>query len=60
MPAAALQFPLGHPQVSAIIPGAMAPFHIDSTLELYSKPIPADLWAELKAEGLMHPEAPTP
>ena len=60
MPAAALQFPLGHPQVSAIIPGAMAPFHIDSTLEFYSKPIPADLWTELKAEGLMHPEAPTP
>jgi len=60
LPAAALQFPLGHPQVSAIIPGAMAPFHIDSTLELYQKPIPADLWAELKAEGLLHPEAPTP
>ncbi|MBT6627457.1 MAG: hypothetical protein HOB49_10625 [Gemmatimonadetes bacterium] len=44
----------------AIIPGAMAPFHIDSTLELYQQPIPTDLWAELKAEGLLHSEAPTP
>lgn len=58
--AAALQFPLGHPQVSAIIPGALAPFHIDSTLELYQRSIPADLWAQLKSEGLMREDAPTP
>lgn len=58
--AAALQFPLGHPNVSAVIPGAMAPWHIDNTLELYGREIPADLWAELKAEGLLHREAPTP
>lgn len=58
--AAAVQFPLGHPQASAIIPGAMAPFHIDSTLELHQHPIPADLWAQLKAEGLLREDAPTP
>ena len=26
----------------------------------FRTPIPADLWAELKAENLLHPAAPTP
>ena len=32
LPAAAMQFPLGHPLVSAIIPGAMEPGHIQPRL----------------------------
>jgi D-threo-aldose 1-dehydrogenase len=58
--AAALQFPLGHANVASVIPGAMAPWHIDNTVDLYGHDIPADLWAELKAEGLLHKDAPTP
>jgi D-threo-aldose 1-dehydrogenase len=58
--AAALQFPLGHPAVAAIIPGAAAPEHLDQTVEFLRRPIPRDLWAELKHERLIHPEAPTP
>lgn len=58
--AAAIQFPLGHPQVASIVPGAVRPEEVERNLELIRTPIPADLWAELKAEGLLRPEAPVP
>jgi D-threo-aldose 1-dehydrogenase len=58
--AAALQFPLAHPAVAAIIPGPrnVAEFH--ANLELLRHPIPGQLWADLRAAGLLHPRAPTP
>ena len=58
--AAALQFPLAHPLVSAIIPGALAPEHVQQNLNLYRHAILADLWSELKSEGLLRADAPTP
>jgi D-threo-aldose 1-dehydrogenase len=58
--AAALQFPLAHPCVAAVIPGPNAPEQVRRNLEWVRWPIPADLWAELKSEGLIAPEAPTP
>lgn len=58
--AAALQFPLFHPTVAAIIPGAMAPDHVTENAALLNQAIPPDFWAELKAEGLMRADAPTP
>jgi D-threo-aldose 1-dehydrogenase len=58
--AAALQFPLGHPAVAAIIPGAVHPREAEQNLAHLRTEIPADLWRELKAEGLLHPEAPVP
>jgi D-threo-aldose 1-dehydrogenase len=58
--AAALQFPLHHPAIAAIIPGGRHPNEIDSNLRYYRHPIPAQLWQELKAEKLLRPEAPTP
>lgn len=60
MAAAALQFPLSHPAVSATIPGAMNRAEITANLELFRTPIPADLWAELRHEGLLDPRAPLP
>jgi D-threo-aldose 1-dehydrogenase len=57
--AAALQFPLSHPAVAAIIPGAMAPEHVTENAALLNHVIPTDFWAELKAEGLLRPDAPT-
>jgi len=59
MRAAALQFPLFHPAVASIIPGAMAPEQVTENAALLHHSIPCDFWAELKAEGLMHPDAPT-
>jgi D-threo-aldose 1-dehydrogenase len=58
--AAALQFPLHHPAIAAVIPGGRRPDEIDVNLRHYRHPIPAQLWHELKAEGLLRQEAPTP
>lgn len=58
--AAAVQFPLGHPQVTSIIPGAASPAQLRETLSHYRAPIPDALWTDLKAEGLIAPDAPVP
>lgn len=60
LPAAALQFPLAHPAVAAIIPGPRSAEEFQQNLELIRQPIPAALWAELRDKQLLHPEAPTP
>jgi D-threo-aldose 1-dehydrogenase len=56
--AAALQFPLLHPQVTAVIPGAFRPSQVEENLDHLRRDIPPDLWAELKLEGLIRPDAP--
>ncbi|MGH6944597.1 MAG: aldo/keto reductase [Geminicoccaceae bacterium] len=58
--AAALQFPLGHPSVAAVIPGAVSPAEVEQNFRMMRVEIPADLWAELKHERLLHPAAPVP
>jgi D-threo-aldose 1-dehydrogenase len=58
--AAALQFPLHHPLVAAIIPGAYAPVHPIRNVEAVRIDIPDALWASLKDEGLLRRDAPTP
>jgi D-threo-aldose 1-dehydrogenase len=60
MPAAALQFPLGHPSVAAVIPGASTPEHVECNVADFRLAIPAELWAALKHEGLLREDAPTP
>ncbi len=57
---AAMQFPLAHPSVATVIPGAFAPEQVRENRERFQRPIPADLWSELKAEGLLRQDAPTP
>jgi D-threo-aldose 1-dehydrogenase len=58
--AAALQFPLGHPSVAAVIPGALEPEHIARNVAAFRRVIPTDFWAELKYEGLLRADAPVP
>ena len=58
--AAAIQFPLAHPAVRSLIAGVRRIDHLDEYPELMRRPIPDDLWAELKAEGLITPDAPVP
>jgi D-threo-aldose 1-dehydrogenase len=60
LPAAALQFPLGHPIVASIIPGAILRAQVERNLAAFRHPIPADLWAELKREKLIRADAPVP
>jgi D-threo-aldose 1-dehydrogenase len=59
LPAAALQFPLAHPAVAAIIPGPRNVEEFHANVRLLRHPIPAALWADLRAAGLLHPHAPT-
>jgi len=60
LPAAALQFPLAHPAVAAVIPGPRDVAESQANLKLREYPIPAALWTELRTEKLLHPDAPTP
>ena len=60
LPAAALQFPFGHPSVVSVIPGAFHPGHVEQNMAYFRHDIPRDLWRELKAENLIRPDAPTP
>jgi D-threo-aldose 1-dehydrogenase len=57
---AALNFPLGHEAITAIIPGFSNVAEFNDNLAGYRKPIPDALWAELREAGLLHPKAPGP
>lgn len=56
---AALQFPALHPSVVSLIPGGQRPEEVKSNRRILDKQIPAALWRDLKAEGLMREDAPT-
>ncbi|MCB8838974.1 aldo/keto reductase [Aurantimonas sp. VKM B-3413] len=58
--AAALRFPLTHPRVASVIPGAAAVSHLRRNMELLERPIPAELWSDLKTEGLLRADSPVP
>ncbi len=60
LPAAALQFPLAHPAVAAIIPGPRNATEFTDNLDLLQRKIPAALWDDLRQEGLLHKDAPVP
>jgi D-threo-aldose 1-dehydrogenase len=57
---AALQFPLGHAAVASLVMGAVAPAEVADQIAELAQPIPAALWAELKAEGLLAADVPVP
>lgn len=56
--AAALQFPLLHPAVTTIIPGAVSADQVTQNVANSQRPIPPELWLELKQTGLLHADAP--
>jgi D-threo-aldose 1-dehydrogenase len=58
--AAALQFPLAHPAVASVVPGARSALEVEENVRMMRRPIPTALWNELKTEGLVHPKAPLP
>jgi len=58
--AAALQFAGAHPVVVSVIPGAQSQAELAANLQALRAPIPPELWAALRSEGLLHPEAPVP
>jgi D-threo-aldose 1-dehydrogenase len=58
--AAALQFPLAHPAVTCLLVGPRSVAELEENLALLRFDIPAALWDDLRAEGLLPHEAPTP
>ena len=60
LPAVAVQFPSAHPVVKSTIPGPRTPTELLEILDWWHHPIPSSLWSDLKAEALLHPNAPVP
>lgn len=58
--AAALQFPLGHPAVAAVVVGARSRAELEEDVALFETGIPAQLWEELRAGGWIPAGAPAP
>lgn len=56
---AALNFPLLHPAVVSVIPGGQRVSEVEANHALLDAVVPRALWADLKAEGLLRPDAPT-
>ncbi len=57
---AALQFVAAHPLVVSVIPGAADAAEVDGNVALIEAATPPALWRDLKAQGLLHPDAPVP
>jgi D-threo-aldose 1-dehydrogenase len=60
LPAAAVQFPLGHPAISCVLVGCRSAAEVDEDVALFELDVPAGMWEELRAEGLLPAEAPVP
>jgi len=58
--AAALQFPLAHPVVASIIPGARTIAEFDQNFALATRAVPRAFWQALSDRGLIAPDAPLP
>ncbi|MFO1131665.1 MAG: aldo/keto reductase [Hyphomicrobiales bacterium] len=57
---AALRFPMHHKNVVSVIPGGVSPREVALNVATLDAKIPKALWKDLKAEGLLHQDAPVP
>ena len=58
--AAAIQFALGHPSVVSVLTGVRSRAELEENLAMFRVDIPGELWSDLKRQGLLPPETPTP
>lgn len=58
--AAALQFAAAHTAVATVIPGTKHAERAHENAQLFAADIPAQLWDDLKSEGIIKTEAPVP
>lgn len=58
--AAALQFPFGHPAITAVVVGARTVAQLEDNVALMSHPISREFWEELRHMGLLDGEVPVP
>lgn len=57
--AVALQFPLGGPMISAVVPGMGGRADVERNLRLMRTPVPEALWLEMQRAGLLAETVPT-
>ena len=60
MAAVAIRFPLTNPAVTGLLTGPATPDQVRQNLGWLETPIPDELWAELKNEGLLPARVPVP
>lgn len=60
LPVAAARFPLGHPAVASVVLGMVTPDEVARNVATFEDPVPAGLWSDLVAEGLLRSDAPLP
>src|SRR6202049_1012786 len=58
--AGAVQVSVGHPVVDGGVVGCRSKSQLEETLRMFAKDIPPDLWSDLKADGLLGEDVPTP
>ena len=60
LPVAAVQFGTVHPAVVSTAMGARSAEQVRQNVEWLATPTPPEMWAELKAEGVIRDDAPVP
>lgn len=58
--AVALQFAIAHPAVACMVAGVRTIAQLEDYPAMFAERVPDNLWAELKAEGLLPAAAPVP
>ncbi|EGX57230.1 oxidoreductase [Streptomyces zinciresistens K42] len=58
--AAALAFCAAHPAVASVLVGARSAAEVTDCARQFTAPVPAAFWQELRADGLLAPDAPVP
>jgi D-threo-aldose 1-dehydrogenase len=58
--AASLQFPLGHPAIACVLPGARSRPEFDDNRAMARFPIPPEFWTALRNRSLVDAAAPLP
>jgi len=58
--AAAMQFPLGHPGIACVLPGARSRAEFDDNWAMARFPIPPAFWSALRDRALVDPASPLP
>ena len=58
--AAALQFIMAHPAVASVIPGPRSIAEAEENFRMVEHPIPVDMWSDLRQQGLIPSDAPSP
>ncbi|HEV2358745.1 MAG TPA: aldo/keto reductase [bacterium] len=58
--AAALQFPFGHPAVTAVVVGCRSEHELADNVRMFRRPIPASLWDGLRRARLLPDDVPVP